>query len=338
MAKKRRAEMNRRFDRRAMEVMSAKVNQLVRGQNFASLEEANKFLMENACGLKLDEFDYKPESPIEQAQYIMWDAFDEPSAKKRVALAEKALDISPDCADAYVLLAEDRSRSIEEELELYRKGVEAGRRALGEQALKDPETHFWSELKTRPYMRAMNGLACTLHSDGQIGQAIDLWQELLRLNPRDNQGIRMLLAPALVEADRLAEAEEILKQFDGDGSAHMLYSWALCLFKKHGDGPLALRALKDAIAENPHVIEYLCGLRKLPKEQADSYSPGSPEEAHGYISVAIESWINAEGAIDWLAEIIRREVQKRQLAKTFPGMTFESVTNNVVDLNSFRLH
>ncbi|MCC7530792.1 MAG: hypothetical protein IT342_19875 [Candidatus Melainabacteria bacterium] len=165
MAKKGKSDKNRRFDRRAMEAMSAKVNQLVRGQNFGSIEEANKFLMENACGLKLDEFEYKPETPIEQAQFIMWDAFGEPSASKRIAMAEKALEICPDCADAFVLLAEDRARNIEDEIELYRKGVEAGQRALGGETLNNLETPFWSDLKTRPYMRAVNGLACTLHGE-----------------------------------------------------------------------------------------------------------------------------------------------------------------------------
>jgi len=42
-----------------------------------------------------------------------------------VALAHKALTISPLCADAYVLLAEEQAKSAEEALEYYRKGVEA---------------------------------------------------------------------------------------------------------------------------------------------------------------------------------------------------------------------
>jgi hypothetical protein len=48
-----------------------------------------------------------------------------------VALAHKALTISPLCADAYVLLAEEEAKSVEEALEYYRKGVEAGVQVLG---------------------------------------------------------------------------------------------------------------------------------------------------------------------------------------------------------------
>src|SRR4051794_23072206 len=46
------------------------------------------------------------DSPLSRAQEIMYEAFDTPSPAKRVKLAKKALETSPDCADAYVLLAE----------------------------------------------------------------------------------------------------------------------------------------------------------------------------------------------------------------------------------------
>ncbi|HEY9777179.1 MAG TPA: hypothetical protein V6C81_25680 [Planktothrix sp.] len=336
MTKKNGPEKKRRFDRRAMETVSAKVNQLMQGQNFASLEEANMFLMENACGLKLDEFAYQPKTSLEQAQYIMWDAFDEPSKKKRIAMADQALAISQDCADAYVVLAEDRSRNIEEEIGFYRKGVEAGKRALGEETLQSSETHFWSDLRTRPYMRAINGLACALHSDEQFAEAIALWKELLRLNPNDNQGVRTLLAPALVEANLLAEAEDLFRAYAGETSAHMMYSRALCRFKKYGDSPLANDALKEAMEENSHVLELLWGVRKLPKRQPASYSPGSPEEAEGYVGIAIHSWIHTDRAIDWIADFISRAIQKRRLANTFPGLIAEPSSDNVVDINSLR--
>lgn len=61
-----------------------------------------------------------------KAQQVMYDAWDQTSPSTRLALAHKALAISPLCADAYVLLAEQEAQSAEEALEFYRKGVEAG--------------------------------------------------------------------------------------------------------------------------------------------------------------------------------------------------------------------
>ena len=72
--------------------------------------------------------------PVDQAQDVMYEAWDTADPVQRVRLALRALEISPDCADAYVLLAEQASESLEEATEMYRKGVEAGERALGEEA------------------------------------------------------------------------------------------------------------------------------------------------------------------------------------------------------------
>src|SRR6266436_3889795 len=50
-------------------------------------------------------------TPLGKAQALMYGAFEQTDEKKRIRFAKDALAISPDCADAYVLLAEhSRSR------------------------------------------------------------------------------------------------------------------------------------------------------------------------------------------------------------------------------------
>ena len=75
------------------------------------------------------------------------------SRERRLALAGKAIGISPDCADAYVLLAEETA-VLDEALDLYRLGVEAGERALGKDAFETDAGNFWLILETRPYIFA----------------------------------------------------------------------------------------------------------------------------------------------------------------------------------------
>jgi hypothetical protein len=58
--------------------------------------------------------------------------------------------ISPLCADAYSILAEE-ARSVEEARDLYARGVEAGELALGRKGSKQYAGHFWGYLETRPY-------------------------------------------------------------------------------------------------------------------------------------------------------------------------------------------
>ena len=129
---------------------------------------------------------------IDRAQDLVYEAWEAPSAKKRRELAEQALRISPDCADAYNILA-DLTTSPAEARALYDKAVAAGARALGEEFFEENVGHFWGLLETRPYMRARAGLAELLWDAGEREAAVDHYRELLRLNPGDNQGIRQIL-------------------------------------------------------------------------------------------------------------------------------------------------
>src|SRR2546427_608444 len=61
------------------------------------------------------------DTPLGKAQALMYRAFEERDKQLRVQLAQDALAICPDCADAYVLLAED-ARSRKQALRLYEKG------------------------------------------------------------------------------------------------------------------------------------------------------------------------------------------------------------------------
>src|SRR5947209_6382926 len=90
------------------------------------------------------------DSPLDQAQTLMYRAFEEPDGERRVQLAKEALAICSDCADAFVLLAE-HTPNHQEAVDLYQQGVEAGERSLGPQAFQEHVGHFWGVLETRPY-------------------------------------------------------------------------------------------------------------------------------------------------------------------------------------------
>ena len=67
---------------------------------------------------------------LSEAQEVMYDAWARTTSRSRIALARKALTISPLCADAYNLLASE-AKTPEAARDLYIRGVEAGQRALG---------------------------------------------------------------------------------------------------------------------------------------------------------------------------------------------------------------
>ena len=240
-------------------------------------------------------------SAADEAQQVMYDAWEAPTRQRAVALAKKALTISADCADAYNLLAEQSAESLEEVLALYRKGVEAGERALGKKAFKEDVGYFWGLLETRPYMRARAGLAQSLWEAGQREEAVEHYWDLLRLNPNDNQGIRDLLMACLIELGRDKEAEKLFEQFEEDGMAVWLYSRALLDFREYGDSPAAGKSLKAGLDENKHVLSYLLGRKKMPRTLPGHYGFGDDNEAVLYAHGNRAAWKGTPGALKWLA-------------------------------------
>jgi len=238
--------------------------------------------------------------PVDQAQEVMYEAWEEPSAARRVALARDALEISLDCADAYLLLVEHVAGGRAEAIALLREGVAAGERALGKRAFEEDVGHFWGLIETRPYMRARAGLAAVLREAGQHDEALAHYRDLLRLNPNDNQGLRYELVSYLLELSRDDELASLFARYDDDGSAMWAYAAALLAFRKGGDDEDARDLLVTAQQLNPHVPAYLLGKKKLPRRLPDYIGMGDESEAVVYASSAAGGWKKTTGALDWL--------------------------------------
>jgi tetratricopeptide (TPR) repeat protein len=289
-------------DRRLLERELTAMSRLLSQRDFASIEEANAFMQD----LPRTE----PSTALEQAQEVVYLALQTHGAR-RVALAHKALTLSPDCADAYVLLAE-AATDPQEARRLYEQGIAAGERALGVEmltALRQEEGAFWGLVETRPYLRAREGLAHVLWHLGERAAAIEQGQALLHLNPGDNQGIRYLLATWLLavgDAEAEVALEELLAQYPDEWSAHWAYTQALQAFRRHGAGRQADQALKRALEVNPHVPLYLLGVLPFPEEWPATYGMGDEQEAVVYLAQAAEPWLETPGAAEWVATVMLR--------------------------------
>ncbi len=240
------------------------------------------------------------EGQASRAQDVMYQAWDESNPARRISLAHKALSISPDCADAYVLLAEEEADSLQRALELYQKGVTAGRRLLGEDYFEENAGYFWGLLETRPYMRAMEGKAACLWQMGRRQEVLEIYNEMLRLNPGDNQGVRYQLAELLLEMDRDADLAKLLRQYKDDASAAWRFTQALLEFRKAGASAKANRLIQAALEFNPHVLPYLSGKKRIPKRLPDYLGFGDENEASTYASSNLNYWRRTPGALDWL--------------------------------------
>src|SRR4051812_21062629 len=222
------------------------------------------------------------DAALQEAQDLMYQAWETTGRQARIALAKRALRISPLCADAYVLLAEESARNVEEAKSLYARGVEAGELALGPKTFKEDVGLFWGLLETRPYMRARAGLAQALWSSGSRDEAIAHYRDLLRLNPGDNQGIRYVLAAALLEIGDDEALQELLKAYDQDGSPYWTYTKALLAFRATGASKKAKTLRTEAIEANAHVPAFLSGKKDLPKTTPEYITLGGENEAAEY--------------------------------------------------------
>jgi tetratricopeptide (TPR) repeat protein len=242
-------------------------------------------------------------SPLEQAEDLIDDAYDA-GGRRQLQLIRRALALSPDCAVAYLLLAE-RTSSPSEARPIYEQAVAAAERALGPDAFTDPDRSFWSDLSTRPYMRARGGLAECLLALGDLESAASHFRALLQLNPGDNQGLRYRLLTTLLLVGRNADAGVLLQEYT-ETSPPFTYA-AVLLALRAADHRDARRLLRAALKLNRRVPAYLIGQKDLPEVLPSHYAIGSVEEAVLCAHDLLEPWLSTPGAVEWL----RVETRKR---------------------------
>jgi tetratricopeptide (TPR) repeat protein len=218
----------------------------IQGQNFDSIEEINQFLNQRLSGPKK-----VPQGNKERAQDLIYDAF-EAVGNQSYKLAEQALKLDPNCVDAYVILAE-KAASLDEALTWYEKGMRMGVKELGKAFFVENKGHFWGLIETRPFMRAKFHYAMTLYDLGEKSQATKQYEELLVLNPNDNQGVRYLLFIAYMDQGELKKAQQLLSKYD-EGTAQGLYNKVLLELFENGFTTTAARLFKEAKKQNKHVI------------------------------------------------------------------------------------
>ena len=187
---------------------------------------------------------------VDEAQEVIFDAWECDDPKRRIALAKKALKISPDCADGYLLLAQEAAPTPAAALDLLAQAVAAGERALGPAAFAEDVGHFWGLIETRPYMRARQQLALALGNAGRRDEAADHLTDMLRLNPADNQGVRYTLMNWLLILGREADLTALLRRFKAPHDPQWAFPVALAAFRSKGDTAAAQQKQDDAVYDD----------------------------------------------------------------------------------------
>ncbi len=276
-----------------------RVARLLEGQSFESHEAINAELERlNQEGDRVDS-PARELTPLERAQELAYDAM-EANGRLRIKRARQALALSANCADAWVLLAEEASTP-EAAIERYERAVLAGAAAIGADRFATLHGEFWGHLETRPYMRARLGLAQALRDLGRDDEALAHYRALLELNPDDNQGVRYLLLVALLHRGMNDEAGALLSQHEDDLQALWPYGRLLWEFRVGGDKARKRKAFDAAIRANPFVVPYLLDPDSAPFDRPSHFALGSREEAVYVADTLADAFAATDGALEWLA-------------------------------------
>lgn len=237
------------------------------------------------------------------AQKVIYDAWEAGSVEEMIQLAKKALTLSPFCMDAYNILAEYDSNTHAKAIAKYELSIYAGKILLASE-LENDKGFFWGLLETRPYMRSLEGLANEYRHTGRLEEAIAIYENMLLLNPNDNQGIRYSLVSNLIATKKITEAQHLLKQYD-ELSAFWIYSHVLLAYITNDKKKASVA--KQALKINsfiPKLLKYYAdniqSILHLDPIESEFYTIGSKEEAEIYSKENFTVWYTNSGAIEWL--------------------------------------
>jgi tetratricopeptide (TPR) repeat protein len=162
------------------------------------------------------------------------------------------------------------------------------------------------------YMRARAGLASALLKLGDVDGAIDHFQDMLRLNPNDNQGIRYILLGCLLERGDDGALKELMTAYDDDAGVFWLYTRALLAFREGGEADeRAADFAKKAIAANEHVPAILAGEKRPVPLDSGYITMGGPDEATYYVVECGPTWHRTPNAVAWLAQLAAAASKRR---------------------------
>ncbi len=162
----------------------------------------------------------------------------------------------------------------------------------------------WVILENRPLLRFLVSHALTLESLYGPLASQGYFEEILALNPNDNQGVRSILATNYLKTNNSKKFLKLEKDYADDISVELNVGKVLAYYRL-GELDKARKVLKKQKKYKEHVVKEL--LKKKHVEPKDS-SPwsvtiGGADEAFYYWEQQGEEWKKTKGALKWLKSV-----------------------------------
>lgn len=161
----------------------------------------------------------------------------------------------------------------------------------------------WSAPRNRPALRLLLRHALYLSEAGESGAAAKTLETLLRLNPRDHQGVRADLMNHYLRDGEDELALGLARRFPNDTLADMAYGEVLALYRL-GRQDRARLVLSTAVHRLPRIPHYLTRKRvKRPRLTPAGMSPGGDDQAWMYREAMRDVWEAEPGILAWLRRL-----------------------------------
>lgn len=248
------------------------------------------------------------EYPKTASQYIsdsyeVFELMDSGRDDEAYDLAVEICDHIDGAFDLLVFLAEESfSRGLDE------RGAGYAKRAMEDltdliSSIPSNTLLEWGFVENRPMLRFMYHLGIVTMNAKDYESAVNYFDDMIRLNPNDNQGVRDVLPEVLLELKNYQAVLKLSKNFPDDTMCGLLYALPLALLGL-GRKEEALKKLKKACKIKPLVVKELLKTKhKRPVSKMEGYiTVGGEDEAYDYYSRYGKFWKKIPGALELLEE------------------------------------
>jgi len=196
----------------------------------------------------------------------------------------------------------------EEAFRHWQKVVDLGLGCLPKEFEMGRDLLPWLILENRPFLRAYHGLGLKYLARGKTERALDMFENILAMNPGDNQGVRALVVDCSFQLNRPQDVLAVCDRYPDDGMEQLMYGRALALYQL-GRRDEAAEALDGAIEFLPLVAKELVKKRhRRPKGfHRDYITYGGADQAYTYWMEQGQHWKNTPGAIEFVMERMEKQ-------------------------------
>jgi tetratricopeptide (TPR) repeat protein len=174
-----------------------------------------------------------------------------------------------------------------------------------ERALPPESPHQipWSATRNRPALRLLFRRYLCQIDEGEPQGAARTLETLLRLNPKDNHGVRAELMNHYLREGEDELALTLARRFPNDALADLAYGEVLALYRL-GRQDRARLVLTTAVHRLPRIPQYLTRKRiKRPRLTGTAETPGGDDQAWMYRQAMRDVWEAEPGILAWLRRL-----------------------------------